>query len=351
MKEFKIGNLWLGEGHPTIVVAELSANHNGKLEIAKESIKLAKKAGANAIKLQTYRADTITLDCDKEDFLIPNTSPWKEQKRLFDLYNIAHTPWEWHGELFKLAKSLDLEIFSSPFDNSAIDFLEELDCVAYKIASPEITDISLIARAAQTKKPVILSSGAAELEDLLLAVQTLKSHGCTQYVILKCTSAYPAPPESFNLRTIPDIENRFQCFAGLSDHSVGIEIPISAVSIGAKMIEKHFVDSKETEAIDAFFSLDPIEFGQMTKAIRMVEMALGKVDYSLHESGKLSYRGRRSLYICKNVNKGESVTQENIKSVRPGFGLHPKYLNEIIGLKFNKNLQKGDRLKLEDLQK
>ncbi len=338
------GQKIISQSSPTFIIAEMSANHNGDFEKAIEIIRVAKECGADAIKLQTYRADTITLDCNRDDFLIPSESPWEKHRTLFSLYEKAHTPWEWHEALFQEAIKQGIEIFSSPFDTTAVDFLENLGVIAYKVASPEITDIPLLKKIASTQKPIILSTGVAELEDISLAVQTLRQEGCSDIILLKCTTAYPAPPEEINLRTITHMAETFECLTGISDHTLGIGIPVAAVALGAKVIEKHFVLDNTENSVDAFFSLDPSGFKEMVDEIRKVEKALGKVTYDLTESARKNIRGRRSLYISKSILAGECLTLDHIKSVRPGFGLHPKYQETIIGESVNQDLKRGDRL-------
>jgi pseudaminic acid synthase len=328
----------------TYIIAEMSANHGGNFETAIKIIRKAKESGADAVKLQTYRADTITLDSDKEDFLIPDGSPWKEHKTLYSLYEKASTPWEWHEDLFREGKKVGIDVFSSPFDSTAVDFLEELNNPIYKIASPEITDIPLLKKVGATGKPVILSTGIAVLKDLDLAVRTLREVGCMHLAILKCTTAYPTPYNEVNLRTIPHLAETFDCFAGISDHTLGIGVPIAAVALGAKIIEKHFVLDKSENSVDAFFSLTPDEFQLMVEEIRKVESALGKITYELTPQAKKNIRGRRSLYVSKEIVQGETFSKENIKSVRPGLGLHPKHFEELLGKKAAQNISKGERL-------
>ena len=340
----KIGNREIGLSTPAYIVAEMSANHGGEFGKAIDIIHAAKYSGADAVKLQTYRADTMTLDCDKEDFRIGSDNPWTEHKMLYPLYEKAFTPWEWHEDLIKEGAKIGIDVFSSPFDLSAVDLLEGLNVMAYKIASPEITDIQLLKKVAQTGKPVIVSTGLAELNDIELAVNTLREYGCSDVVLLKCTSSYPAPYEEINLRTIPDMAEIFDCLTGLSDHTLGIGVPIAAVSLGARVIEKHFMLSKSDDSIDGFFSLDPEEFKQMTSEIRKIEKALGQIDYNLSPSSKKNIFAKRSLYVSKDIKEGELITQKNIKSVRPSYGLHPKEWDTVIGKKAIKNLEKGDRL-------
>ncbi|MBC8399225.1 MAG: pseudaminic acid synthase [Flavobacteriales bacterium] len=331
------------------IIAELSANHGGEIEIAIETIKAAKRAGADAIKLQTYTADTITLNSKKEYFKINQGTHWDGQY-LHNLYKEAYLPWEWHEELFKVAKAEGLVCFSSPFDFTAVDFLEELNCPIYKIASFEITDIPLIEYVASKGKPMIISTGIAEIEDIELAIETCKKAGNNDITILKCTSAYPADPKDANLLTIQDIAKRFKVKSGLSDHTLGIEAPMIAVAIGATVIEKHFILDKSIGGADAHFSLDENEFKAMVDAVRLTEKMTGKVDYEMTESKKKSREFSRSLFIIKDVKKGELISNENIRSIRPGFGLHPKELPNIIGKKFSKNQEKGTPLSWNMIQ-
>ena len=348
--ELRIGKYLLGPEHPAFIVAEMSGNHDGSLDRALEIVRAAKRCGANAIKLQTYTADTITLKSDREDFLIPSDSPWEKHSTLWSLYNKAYTPWEWHGEIFKEAKINGLEVFSSPFDSSAVDLLESLDAAAYKIASPEITDIPLLERVAATGKPVIISTGIAELADIDLALSTLRSAGATDIIVLKCTSAYPAPIEESNLKTIADITHRFGVLSGLSDHSIGNIVPVAAVVLGASFIEKHFTLDDVNETVDSFFSSGEKEFSLMVEGIRLAEKALGKVNYDIAPSALSSMRGRRSLYVSSDIKAGEIITDTNIKSVRPSFGLHPKYFKQILGKRVKRDLYAGDRLDLDSIE-
>ena len=342
-----IGNFDLKSGK-TFIIAELSANHGGSIEIAKQSIDAAKEAGADAIKLQTYTADTMTLDCDKEDFLIKGGTLW-DGKRLYDLYEEAHLPWEWHEELFVHARGLGLEIFSTPFDKSAVDFLERFDPPAYKIASFEITDYELIRYAASKGKPMIISTGIATIQEIQDAVDICRSEGNDEIVLLKCTSAYPAPPEEANLRTIPNLDETFGVVAGFSDHTLGITAPVAAVALGAKVIEKHFILDKSLGGPDADFSLEKEEFAAMVEAVRDTEKMLGKVDYSMTEKKKKSRQFARSLYVAADIEKGEIFTEKNIRSVRPGYGLHPKYLSDIFGKKARKEMKMGERVKWKNI--
>lgn len=342
--ELRIGNKVLGSGHPAFVVAEISGNHGGSIERALDIVRAAKRAGADAVKLQTYTADTITLNSDREDFQLPSDSPWSAEATLHQLYAKAHTPWEWHPQLFDEARRQDIIIFSSPFDESAVDLLEQLGAPAYKIASPEITHIPLIRRVARTGKPVILSTGISELADVELAIKTLRSEGATQIMVLKCTTAYPAPPEESNLRTIPDIVQRFGVLSGLSDHTLGSAGAIAAVILGGSLIEKHFTLDGQHETVDSFFSSNEEGFRRMVQDIRLVEASLGRVSYDIALSARNSLRGRRSLYVAAAIRAGETLTTDNIRCVRPSFGLHPKYFSEILGRTATCDLHLGDRL-------
>lgn len=347
---FKIGNTPVGGRNPVFIIAEMSGNHGGSLEGALDVIRSAKEMNASAVKLQTYTADSITLNSDNPDFQIPSTNPWSNHNTLYELYSKAYTPWEWHAPLFQEARKLGIEIFSSPFDESAVELLESLNAPAYKIASPEITHIPLIERVASTGKPIIISTGAAELADIELAVATVRACGNEKIVLLKCTASYPAPPESIDLRTIPHMAESFRCLAGLSDHTLGIGVPVASVAMGAAMIEKHYIVSKDTLSVDGFFSLDEAEFIQMIEEVRKVEKALGKVSYELDAEGKKNLWGRRSLYVSKEIDKGAAISADNIKCVRPAHGLHPKHWKAILGKKVKRDLSMGDRLRLEDIE-
>lgn len=326
-----------------IIVAEMSANHHGDKQLAIETIRAAKRAGADAIKLQTYTADTITLDCDKPDFIINEGSIW-DGRSFYELYQKAYTPWVWHEELFQVAHEEGLICFSSPFDNTAVDLLESLDAPMYKIASFEITDIPLIEYAASKKKPMIIATGIAEIEDIKLAVDACRKVGNNDITLLKCTSAYPAPVEESNVVMIRDLAERFGVKAGLSDHTIGAMVPVLAVANGAVMIEKHFILNKQVESEDASFSMDENEFRDMVQKVRLAEAAMGKIDYTLTEKMRGSRTACRSLYVAEDVKKGDVITEKNVRSVRPGFGLHPKFLPEILGKKFVNDYEKGERL-------
>lgn len=342
--QVKIGNFELGKGRPTFIVAEMSGNHGGSLERAIQLIRAAKRAGADAIKLQTYTADTITLNSDKEDFTLSSDSPWVTHNTLWDLYNKAHTPWEWHLPLFQEARKIGIEIFSSPFDESAVELLESLNVLLYKIASPEITNIPLLEKVAKTGKPIIISTGICDLSDIELAITTLRNAGAKDIIILKCTTAYPAPAEESNLLTIPDLMERFNVLSGLSDHSVGTAAAIATVALGGSLIEKHFTLDDGEETVDSFFSSAESEFTQMVKDIRFIDKALGKISYEISPSAISSLKGRSSLYVSSSIKKGDIFTSDNIKAVRPSLGMHPKYYKEILGKKALINLELGDRL-------
>ncbi len=344
----KIGNYSLDKNSPVFIIAELSANHNGSIDIAKETIRAAKRAGANAIKFQTYTADTITLNCKKEDFKIHGTI-W-DGKYLHDLYKEAYTPWEWHAELFKTAEEEGLICFSSPFDNTSVDFLEKLGVPAYKIASFEITDIPLIQYTAKQGKPVIISTGIAEYDDIKLAIQTCVEVGNHQIVLLKCTSSYPAPIEEANMIMVKKLADEFNLLTGLSDHTIGSIVPIVSVCFGAKIIEKHFILDRSIGGPDASFSMNESEFKEMVNAVRQAELAIGKVSFELTEKQVAGKVFAKSLYIAKDLNIGETVLNEHIRSVRPGYSLHPKYLKELIGKKSLKQFTIGDRIKKEDFE-
>ena len=330
----------------TFIIAELSANHNGDINVALETIRAAKRSGADAIKLQTYTADTLTIDCKNEYFQINHGTAW-DGEYLYDLYKRAFTPWEWHEEIYKVANEEGLICFSSPFDSTAVDFLEKLDSPIYKIASFEIQDIPLIEYAASKGKPMIISTGIAEIDDIELAIEACKKVGNTDITILKCTSAYPADPKDANLLTIPDIVNRFGVKSGLSDHTLGTQAPAIAVAMGASVIEKHFILDKSIGGPDAHFSLDEKEFKQMVDAVRLTEKLMGKADYEMTEKKKKSRQFSRSLFVVEDVKKGDVLSKENVRSIRPGFGMHPMYFSELIGKKFKKDIKRGTPMNLD----
>ena len=346
----KINNKEIGENSNVFIIAELSANHNGSLETALETIKAAKRTGADAIKLQTYTADTMTLDIKKPDFMLNQGTIW-DGMYMHDLYKKAYTPWDWHEKLFQAAKEEGLVCFSSPFDASAVDLLEDLNAPAYKIASFEITDIPLIEYVASKGKPVIISTGVATNEDIELALDACKRMGNDQIALLKCTSSYPAPIEEANMIMVKDLADRYKVISGLSDHTMGSTVPVVATCFGAKIIEKHFILDKSIGGPDASFSMDEAEFTEMVKAVREAEKAIGKVDYDLTEKQKKGRDFSRSLYVVKDIKAGEKVTNENVRSIRPGFGLHPKHLKTTLGTRINRDVQKGERFDLRYISK
>lgn len=342
-KNIRIQNFEINEDSKTFIVGEVSANHNGSFDNAVKLIKAAKEAGVDAIKLQTYTADTITIDCDNEYFQIKQGTLW-DGRTLHDLYKEAYMPWDWQPKLKKIAEEEGLVCFSSPFDKSSVDFLEDMNVPAYKVASFEITDIPLIEYIASKGKPVILATGIATLSEIEEAVNACKRMNNEQIAILKCTSAYPAPFEEVNLKTIPNMAQTFNVVTGLSDHTLGMSVPIAAVSLGAKIIEKHFTLNRADGGPDAAFSLEPDELHNMVKSIREVEKALGEVSYNLTEKTSSSRAFSRSLFIVKNIKAGEVFSEENIRSIRPGYGLHTRYYNDVIGKKAVRDIERGTPL-------
>ena len=347
-KTIKIGEYTLGNANPVLLVAELSANHGGSLQTALDTVEAAAEAGADAIKLQTYTADTLTIDVDLPDFRIQQGTLW-DGRTLYDLYKEAHTPWEWHEALFKKAKSCGLMCFSSPFDATAVDFLEQFQPPAYKIASFEITDLPLIRYAASKQRPMIFSTGIATKEEIKLAIQACQKEGNNDIILLKCTSSYPAQMSEANLRMIPDLAHVFGTLIGLSDHTEGLVAPTVAVSLGAVLIEKHFILDKKLGGPDADFSMNPEDFANMVKAVRQAEASLGKAHFEPTESSVKGRTFARSLYVVRDVKKGDRINAENVRSIRPGFGLLPKYLPDVQGKSFNHDYPKGTPLKMEML--
>ncbi|GAA0318711.1 pseudaminic acid synthase [Bacillus carboniphilus] len=335
-----IGDFNIDRKSPTFIIAELSANHGHDINIAKRTIKAAKEAGADAIKLQTYTADTITIDCNNDYFRIKSGTIW-DGRTLYDLYKEAYTPWEWHEELMDYAKELGLICFSSPFDKTAVDLLESLNVPAYKIASFEITDVPLIEYVASKKKPIIISTGIATLSEIDDAVQACRRVGNDQIILLKCTSAYPAKIEDANLRTMQNLKETFNVEVGLSDHTLGVTVPVVSVALGAKVIEKHFILDKSIGGPDASFSLDKHEFKQLVDSVRDAEKALGRIDYELTVKKIKSREFSRSLFVVKDIKAGDIFTEENVKSIRPGDGLKPKYIQSVLGKKAKQDISKG----------
>lgn len=341
-QHIEINERCIGSNYPTYIIAEMSANHHQDFNQAVKIVKVAKECGADAIKLQTYTSDTMTIDCDNEYFRIKGTI-W-EGKNLYDLYKEAYTPWEWQPKLKEVANALGLDLFSTPFDDTAVTFLEKMDVPVFKVASFEVVDLPLLKKISRTGKPIIMSTGMATLAEIDEAVRVIRMTGGNQLGLLKCTSAYPALPEEMNLRTIPHLANAFNVPVGLSDHTLGIEIPVAAVALGACIIEKHFTLSRSKPGPDSSFSLEPKEFKQMVNAIRQAEKALGKVSYDITEKEKASQIFRRSLFVVQDVDAGEPFSEKNVCSIRPGHGLHTRYLQNVLTKKAKKKIEKGTPL-------
>jgi pseudaminic acid synthase len=345
-KNFSIGKTQVGVNSKAFIVAEISANHDQKIDKALRLVREAKKAGANAIKLQTFKPESLTIKTDRQD-LKPSKTPWSKYKSRYELFKKASLPWEWHKKIYNEAKKNKLEIFSSPFDLDAVKFLKKINSVAYKIASPEITDTNLINSAAKTKKPIIISIGAAKINDIKKVIKILKLNKNSKLILLKCIADYPADPKDLNLKTIPYMRKKFKCLIGFSDHTLGIGASIAATSLGACVIEKHLKLEHDNTSIDSFFSVTPSQFKKMVKEIRDAENSIGKVSFSLGKNQKIILESRRSLYASKNIKAGEKFTNSNVRSVRPGNGLHPEFLKKIIKKKSAKNILKGSPLKLK----
>ncbi|MGA2852570.1 MAG: pseudaminic acid synthase [Verrucomicrobiota bacterium] len=343
-REIVIGKRRVGAGHPVYVVAELSANHGGNFQRAARTIRAMKAAGADAVKLQTYTADTLTIACDNKFFRIKGGTPW-DGRTLHELYQEAAMPWDWQPKLQKIAHEIGLDFFSTPFDAGAVDFLEELKVPVHKIASFELVDIPLIRKVAATGKPIIASTGMATIAEIKEALGAARKAGAKQIALLKCTSAYPAKPEEMNLRTLPDMAERFGVPVGLSDHTMDIAAPVAAVALGACIVEKHFTLSRKFSGPDSAFSLEPDEFGKMVAAIRSAEKALGGVNYTISAGEKKSRKFRRSLFVVENVKAGEPFTGENVRSIRPGDGLHTRHLDEVLGKKAARDVKRGTPMK------
>lgn len=342
-KPLVIDETLVGNGHPVYVIAELSANHNQKFDQAVRIIEEAKRAGADAIKLQTYTADTITMKSDKSYFRVGGGTLW-DGRFLHDLYNEAYTPWEWQPRLKKVADDLGLDLFSSPFDPSAVDFLEKMNVPAYKVASFELVDIPLIQKMAATGKPLIMSTGMATEEEIEEAVQAARHAGATQIALLKCASAYPAAPEEMNLRTIPELSRRFGVIAGLSDHTMGVAVPVAAVALGARIIEKHITLSRSDPGPDSAFSLEPDEFKAMVDGVRVTEKSLGTVHFGCSPKEANGRTFRRSLFVVQDIKAGEPFTSENVRSIRPAHGLHTRHLGEVLGKRAATDIERGTPL-------
>jgi pseudaminic acid synthase len=341
MQEITLGQHKIGANHPPFIIAEMSGNHHGSLDRALELVKEAKTAGVHAIKLQTYTADTITLNSKEGEFLITDpTSLWKG-RNLYDLYEEAHLPWEWHRPIFDYCRELGLLVFSTPFDETAIDFLEELGAPCYKIASLEIVDHPLIQKAAKTGKPLIISTGASTLTEIGEAVEVAHEAGCRELILLKCTSSYPASPKDSHLRTIPHLSDAFKVWVGLSDHTLGIGVPLASIALGACVIEKHLTLSREENGVDDAFSLEPHEFKELVQESKKAWEALGHIQYAPLSSEKVSFSHRPSLYFVQDLQAGETIRRDHIRSVRPGNGLPPKEITKVIGLKVRHPVKKG----------
>jgi N-acetylneuraminate synthase/pseudaminic acid synthase len=345
-KNIKIGNKYVGEDHPVMIVAELSGNHNGDYNRAVDIIHAAAEAGADAVKLQTYTADTITIDCDKPWFMTSEGSLW-EGRTLHDLYKEAYTPWEWHEGLMKEANKLGMECFSSPFDPTAVDYLENLNVPAYKIASFEINDIPLIRKIARLHKPIIFATGIAYEEDIKLALETCREEGNDDVILLKCVSAYPTPYEMVNLRMMQCLSDKYDCVVGLSDHTPGSVVATGSVTLGGRMIEKHLTLNRSAGGVDDAFSMEPAEFAEMVKNVRIMEKALGKYEYELSDKQASERRLSRSLFVVKDIKAGEEITTENVRSIRPGNGMHTKHYEEVLGMKAVNDIEKGTPLSWE----
>ena len=341
MKEITICNVKIGLNHPPFIVAEMSGNHNQSLERALKIVETAAKAGVHAVKLQTYTADTMTLDIEEGEFYIDEPGNLWRGQSLYKLYQKAYTPWEWHKPIFDKCKELGLICFSTPFDETAVDFLESLDVPCYKIAAFENTDIPLIRKIAKTKKPMIISTGMATVAELDETVRAAREEGCDDIILLKCTSTYPALPENSNLRTIPHMRELFKCQVGLSDHTLGIGVAVAAVAFGAVLIEKHFTLSRAEGGVDAAFSMEPEEMRALVLETERAWQALGEVKYGYVEAEKNSVKSRRSLYVVKDMKAGEAFTKENLKAIRPGLGLPPKYYDILLGKKVKRDVKKG----------
>ena len=349
MKEInkkKILDLFNQKKSKSFIVAEISANHAGKISNIKKIIEKLKGSGVDAIKIQMYKADKITLNSSKKDFIISSKNTWGKYKTLYKLYEEAQTPYSWYDKIESLCNKNDLIFFSSVFDIDTVDFLKKKNCPIYKIASPEITDIPLIKAVAKTGKPVFISTGLANEKDIRRALKTLRDNKCKKIILMKCTSAYPAPISEINLNTMVDFKKKFNVDFGYSDHTTGSTAAISAAVLGAKVIEKHIILNKESKTVDSFFSTGVKDFKNMTLKIRKAEIILGKVDYKISKYSKKNLAGRKSLYAIKNIKINEILSDENIASIRPSFGLHPKYYSKLIGKKSKRNLLKGDRIKL-----
>ena len=348
---FKIANKKIGKGNPVFVIAEISANHNQSFKRAKQLIEAAAKAGVDAVKIQTYKPDTLTIDCDKKPFVIKSYNKNWNGKTLYELYRDGYMPWDWQPKLKKIAERLGIILFSTAYDETSVDFLESINISAYKVASFELTDVVLLSKIAKTKKPVIISRGMGSVEEIKEAVSILKKNGAGGIAVLHCVSSYPAKPEDMNLKTIPDIEKRFKVVSGLSDHTLGISAAVASVALGASIIEKHFTLKKSDGGVDSSFSIEPEELKKLVKSIREAEKAIGKVQYGPIGNEFAELKGRRSLFAVKDIKKGEFFTKENIRIIRPNFGLAPKFFFKIIGKKAEKDIGRGTPLEWDLIEK
>ena len=348
-REITIAGRKIGHNHPPYIIAELSANHNGSISKALESIKMAKAMGADAVKIQSYTPDTMTIDCDREDFKI--TGGLWDGYNLYQLYKEAHTPFEWHQQLFDYAEEVGITLFSTPFDESSVDLLESLNAPAYKIASFELTDLPLIRYVAKKGKPMIMSTGMANLEEIAQAVECAQLAGCQELVLLHCISAYPAPADESNLNTIPDLASKFKCIVGLSDHTIGTTVPMVATALGANVIEKHVTLSRADKGPDSEFSLEPAELKQLCEQTYHAWQTLGNAGYERKPAEQANARFRRSIYFVKDVPANTTINAEHIKRIRPGFGLSPKYFDDIIGMKTTCAIRRGEPVSWEKLTK
>jgi pseudaminic acid synthase len=346
MEKIQIGNRSIGPGQPAYVIAEMSANHGQSFDQAVEIVRAAKDAGADAVKLQTYTPDTMTIRSDQSCFQVRGGTLW-DGRTLYDLYVEAYMPWEWQPRLKDVANGLGMDLFSSAFDSTAVDFLEEMGVPAHKVASFELVDIPLIQRMARTGKPMIMSTGMATVEEIEEALRSAREARATQIALLKCTSAYPAPAEEMNLRTIPEMAQRFGVPVGLSDHTMGIAVPVAAVALGACILEKHFTLSRSTPGPDSAFSLEPQEFKAMVDAVRTAEKALGEVHFGLSEKEESMREYRRSLFVVEDVQPGETFNAANVRCIRPGHGLHPRHLTEVLGKRAAQGIKRGTPLSWE----
>ena len=338
----------IGHSEPCYVIAEISANHHHDIQEAIDLIHIAKDSGADAVKIQTYTPETLTIDCQNEYFQIGKGTIW-EGKNLYQLYAEAYMPWDWTPRLIEESKKIGITLFSSPFDSTSVDFLENLDMPAYKIASFELVDHPLIARVAKTGKPVIMSTGMGTLEEIEEAVEVLKTNGCSEYALLKCTSSYPAPANEANLARIADMAERFQCPVGLSDHTMGASVPTVAVGLGACIVEKHFTKSRAIPGPDSGFSMEPDEFKKMVQSVRIAEQAVGEITYELTDKEKNSRIFRKSIFVVENIKAGETLSPKNTRVIRPGYGMEPKYIDQVMGKTAKTNIEKGSPLTWADL--